>query len=82
MPPLPLTPGSSSGPAPPLLAATAVGAGIGAAAATTAKHHEEKTIGLDADELLRAYSSASGLGRRLPALGHHQQRRHEKAHGA
>jgi uncharacterized membrane protein len=44
--------------APPLLAATAVGAGIGAAAGALAKRHEEKQIGLDADEWLPADSSA------------------------
>jgi uncharacterized membrane protein len=44
--------------APPLLAATAVGAGIGAAAGAIAKHHEEKRIGLEADEWLPPNSSA------------------------
>jgi uncharacterized membrane protein len=44
--------------APPLLAVTAVGAGIGAAAGAIAKHHDEKKIGLDADEWLPANSSA------------------------
>ena len=44
--------------APPLLLATAVGAGIGAAAGAIAKHHEEKKIGVDADEWLPADSSA------------------------
>lgn len=44
--------------APPLLAATIVGAGVGAAAGAIAKHHEEKKIGLDADEWLPADSSA------------------------
>lgn len=44
--------------APPLLAATVVGAGIGAAAGAIAKHHEEKKIGVDADEWLPADSSA------------------------
>jgi uncharacterized membrane protein len=44
--------------APPLLAATAIGAGIGAAAGAIAKHHEEKQIGLDADQWLPAGSSA------------------------
>jgi len=44
--------------APPLLAATVIGAGIGAAAGAIAKHHEEKEIGLDAQEWLPAGSSA------------------------
>ena len=44
--------------APPLLLATAVCAGIGAAAGAIAKHHEEKKIGVDADEWLPADSSA------------------------
>jgi len=44
--------------APPLLLATAVGAGIGAGAGKIMKHHEEKKIGVDADEWLPAGSSA------------------------
>lgn len=44
--------------APPLLAATAVGAGIGAAAGLIARRHDEKKIGLEADEWLPAGSSA------------------------
>jgi uncharacterized membrane protein len=44
--------------APPLLAATAVGAGLGAAVGSIMKHHDEKKIGLDADEWLPADSSA------------------------
>jgi uncharacterized membrane protein len=44
--------------APPLLAATAVGAGIGAAAGAIAKHHEEHEIGVEADTWLPANSSA------------------------
>ena len=44
--------------APPLLLATAVGAGIGAGVGAIMKHHEEKEIGVDADEWLPAGSSA------------------------
>lgn len=46
--------------APPLLAATALGAGIGAAAGAIAKHHDEKKIAsaVDEDEWLPAGSSA------------------------
>jgi uncharacterized membrane protein len=46
--------------APPLLAATAVGAGIGAAAGAIAKHHGEKQIAsaVDENEWLPAGSSA------------------------
>ena len=44
--------------APPLLAATVVGAAIGAGAGAIAKRHEEKKIGVDADEWLPADSSA------------------------
>jgi uncharacterized membrane protein len=46
--------------APPLLAATAVGAGIGAAAGAIAKHHDEKKIAsaVDEDEWLPSGSSA------------------------
>jgi uncharacterized membrane protein len=44
--------------APPLLAATAVGAGIGAAAGAIAKRHDEKKIGVDAEEWLPNNSSA------------------------
>jgi uncharacterized membrane protein len=46
--------------APPLLAATAVGAGIGAAAGAIAKHHDEKRIAssVDEEDWLPAGSSA------------------------
>lgn len=44
--------------APPLLLATAVGAGIGAAAGKLMKRHAEKQIGLDAEEWLPVNSSA------------------------
>lgn len=44
--------------APPLLAATVVGAGIGAAAGAIAKHHEEKKIGVAAEDWLPPGSSA------------------------
>lgn len=44
--------------APPLLLATAVGAGIGAAVGALMKRHEEKEIGVDADEWLPVGSSA------------------------
>jgi uncharacterized membrane protein len=44
--------------APPLLAATAVGAGIGAAAGAIRKRHEEKKLGVDAEEWLPNNSSA------------------------
>jgi len=44
--------------APPLLAATAVGAAIGAGAGAIAKRHEEKTIGVDAEEWLPVGASA------------------------
>jgi Protein of unknown function (DUF1269) len=46
--------------APPLLAATAIGAGIGAAAGGISKHHEEKKAGdeLQADDWLPVNSSA------------------------
>jgi uncharacterized membrane protein len=44
--------------APPLLAATAVGAAIGAGAGAIAKRHEEKSIGVDAEEWLPVNSSA------------------------
>jgi uncharacterized membrane protein len=46
--------------APPLLAATAVGAGIGAAAGAISKHHDEKKIAsaVDEDDWLPAGSSA------------------------
>lgn len=42
----------------PLLLSGVVGAGIGAGVAAIAKHHEEKKIGLDAQEWLPAGSSA------------------------
>jgi len=44
--------------APPLLAATAVGAAIGAGAGAIAKRHEEKTIGVNAEEWLPVGASA------------------------
>ena len=44
--------------APPLLAATVVGAGIGAGVGALVKRHEEKEIGVDAEEWLPAGSSA------------------------
>jgi uncharacterized membrane protein len=44
--------------APPLLLATAVGAGIGAGVGAIAKRHEEKQIGVDAETWLPAGSSA------------------------
>ena len=44
--------------APPLLLATAVGAGIGAGAGALMKRHEEKTIGVDAEQWLPNGASA------------------------
>jgi uncharacterized membrane protein len=44
--------------APPLLLAGVVGAGIGAGAGAIAKRHEEKEIGVDAEDWLPAGSSA------------------------
>jgi uncharacterized membrane protein len=44
--------------APPLLLASVVGAGIGAGAGALAKRHEEKAIGVDAEEWLPVGSSA------------------------
>ncbi len=44
--------------APPLLLATAVGAGIGAGAGALMKRHEEKTIGVNAEEWLPNGASA------------------------
>ena len=44
--------------APPLLLATAVGAGIGAGVGAIKKRHVEKAIGVDAEEWLPAGSSA------------------------
>jgi uncharacterized membrane protein len=44
--------------APPLLLATAVGAGIGAGAGALARRHEEKKIGLEAEDWLPPGSSA------------------------
>jgi uncharacterized membrane protein len=44
--------------APPLLAATAVGAGIGAVAGKIAERREEKKIGIDMEETLPPNSSA------------------------
>ena len=44
--------------APPLLAATAVGAGIGAVVGKLKKKHEEKQLGVDVDEYLPPDSSA------------------------
>jgi len=43
---------------PPLLAATAIGAGIGAGIGKIMKHHDEKKIGVDAEEWLPVNSSA------------------------
>ena len=44
--------------APPLLAATAIGAGVGAIAGKVAERHEEKKIGVDLEETLPKGSSA------------------------
>jgi len=44
--------------APPLLLATAVGAGIGAGVGALRKRHEEKAIGVDAEQWLPVGSSA------------------------
>jgi len=44
--------------APPLLAATAVGAGIGAIIGKIRKNHEEKQLGVDIDEYLAPGTSA------------------------
>jgi uncharacterized membrane protein len=44
--------------APPLLAATAVGAGVGAIAGKIAKSHEEKKMGIELEEYLPKGSSA------------------------
>ena len=44
--------------APPLLAATAVGAGVGAIAGNLAKKHEEKKMGIELEEYLPKGSSA------------------------
>lgn len=44
--------------APPLLLSGVVGAGIGAGVAAIARHHDEKKIGVDAQEWLPAGSSA------------------------
>jgi len=44
--------------APPLLAATAVGAGIGAGIGALKKRHEEKQLGVDVDQYLPPGSSA------------------------
>jgi len=44
--------------APPLLAATAIGAGIGAAIGYFTKRHEEKKLGVEMDEYLPPGSSA------------------------
>ena len=44
--------------APPLLLATAVGAGIGAGVGALTKRHEEKSIGVDAEEWLPPGASA------------------------
>jgi uncharacterized membrane protein len=44
--------------APPLLLATAVGAGIGAGVGAIKKRHEEKAIGVDAEEWLPPNASA------------------------
>ncbi|HTT31150.1 MAG TPA: DUF1269 domain-containing protein [Solirubrobacteraceae bacterium] len=44
--------------APPLLAATAIGAGIGAVIGELSKKHQEKQLGVDVEEYLPAGSSA------------------------
>jgi uncharacterized membrane protein len=44
--------------APPLLAATAIGAGVGAVIGALSKRHEEKKLGVDLEEYLPAGSSA------------------------
>ena len=44
--------------APPLLAATAIGAGIGAVLGHFTKKHEEKELGVELDEYFPAKSSA------------------------
>lgn len=44
--------------APPLLLATAVGAGIGAVGGELAKRHQEKKLGLELEEVMPANSSA------------------------
>ena len=44
--------------APPLLAATAIGAGIGAGIGALKKRHEEKELGVDIEEYLPPGSSA------------------------
>ncbi len=44
--------------APPLLAATAVGAGIGAVVGKLTKRHEEKELGVELEEYLPPGSSA------------------------
>lgn len=44
--------------APPLLLSTGIGAGIGAGVGALMKHHEEKAIGVDAEEYLPPGSSA------------------------
>ena len=44
--------------APPLLLSGVIGAGVGAGAAAIARHHEEKKIGVNAEEWLPAGSSA------------------------
>ncbi len=44
--------------APPLLAATAIGAGIGAVIGKLSKHHQEKKLGFDVEEYLPPGSSA------------------------
>jgi len=44
--------------APPLLAATAIGAGVGAIAGKLAERHEEKKIGVDLEDTLPKGSSA------------------------
>ena len=44
--------------APPLLAATAIGAGIGALLGELSKKHQEKKLGVDVEEYLPAGSSA------------------------
>ena len=44
--------------APPLLAATAIGAGIGAVVGKLSKRHEEKELGVELEEYLPPGSSA------------------------
>ena len=50
--------------APPLLAATAIGAGIGAVVGRLSKRHEEKELGVELEEYLRAGNLRGRGGRR------------------